>query len=455
MVAPPMHRLDVYRHDFFIPKRLLWANWENFITRTIDPETDALPVHPYFTLSDVNPVLKGGLADYLGLPLSILVGGVPTGNFSTNINPMAFAAYVKTYDDYFRDENLQEYSTSRLPDGTYLEDGDNTAQTNLYLLRARAWTKDYFTSALPWAQKGEQVKIPLNDARIHINDLSSTIVTGAPTTFTIPGGPTDHNNVDDPISPQELYAANSFAAGTINDLTFAQRLQEWFEKMARGGSRYIEQIKEHFGVFSSDKRLQRPEYIGGSKTPVIIGEVLNTTGTDDLPQGNMSGKATAANYGNGGSYYCEEHGIILSLLSVLPRPAYQQGIPKQFLKINDAYEHFFPSFAHLGEQPILNKEIYAYTTDGDEEFGYTPRYAEYKFENSRVAGDFRTDLDFWHLGRIFDDLPALNEAFIACNPTQTNRIWAVTDTTVNKLYAHVLNKVFASRLMPKYGTPIH
>jgi hypothetical protein len=227
------------------------------------------------------------------------------------------------------------------------------------------------------------------------------------------------------------------------------KLQEWLERSARGGTRYVESILSHFGVKSSDKRLQRPEYITGTKSPVIISEVLNTAGAA-LPQGNMSGHGMAVNSGKAGSYRCEEHGYIIGIMSVMPKTAYQQGIPKHFLK-DDPFDYFWPSFANIGEQEVKNDEVYAFTPTGNEPFGYVPRYAEYKFEQSRVAGDFRTSLAYWHLGRIFNSQPGLNGTFITSDPT--HRIFAVTDPLQEKLYAHVLNRVTAIRPMPKFGIP--
>ena len=230
-------------------------------------------------------------------------------------------------------------------------------------------------------------------------------------------------------------------------------MQEWLEKNARGGTRYIESILSHFGVKSSDARLQRPEYITGVKSPVIISEVLNTTGEDGgLPQGTMAGHGIAVSSGKSGSYYCEEHGFIIGIMSILPKTAYQQGIPKQFLK-KDTLDYYFPSFANIGEQEVKNNELFAYTASAEDTFGYVPRYAEYKYMPSRVAGDFRTTLDYWHLGRIFETQPALNQTFIECKPENTTRIFAVEDGT-DPLFCHVLNKIQAVRPMPKFGTPM-
>jgi hypothetical protein len=229
-------------------------------------------------------------------------------------------------------------------------------------------------------------------------------------------------------------------------------LQEWLERNARGGTRYIENILAHFGVRSSDKRLQRPEYITGTKTPVTISEVLNTASIDgELPQGNMAGKGVS--YGSGAykSYRVEEHGYIISIMSVMPKPAYQQGIPKWFLK-NDPLQFYWPSFAHIGEQEVQNQELYAYTNNAEETFGYIPRYAEYKYMPNRVAGDFRTTLDFWHLGRIFATEPTLSQEFLEVSEEDVERIFAVEGE--DNLYCEVLNKVKAVRPMPVFGTPM-
>ena len=449
LIAPVMHRMDVSMHYFFVPNRILWSNWEKFIT-----DANSGIVSPYISSDHLearyaNPTQAGSsrlTADYLGVP--------PPPNSSTNtpISALPFAAYQCIYNEYYRDQNLQAPIDYKLVDGI-----NNTTfadMRRLGTLRNRAWEHDYFTSSLPFAQKGAAVDIPIGlvegDLPVYLNSSSGTSLNGTPSSVNVAaqGGRTD-------VPADSLYADTSNAEiepTTINDLRRAFRLQEWLEKNARGGTRYIESILSHFGVRSSDARLQRPEYITGVKTPVVVSEVLNTTGEDGgLPQGNMAGHALSISSGKSGSYFCEEHGYIIGIMSVMPKTAYQQGIPKTFLK-NDTLDYYFPSFANIGEQPVQKQELYAYTSTKEDTFGYVPRYAEYKFMPSRVAGEFRTTLDYWHLGRIFATEPNLNSTFIECKPEDTTRIFAVEDGT-DPLYCHVYNKIQALRPMPKYGTP--
>jgi hypothetical protein len=447
MTAPVMHRMDVTMHYFFVPNRILWDNWEKFITNNgpngTGPEIVAPTIAPASTWEGFAPSSLKFL-DYMGVPPA------PLGGESTKINALPFAAYQCIYNEYYRDQNLISPVDYKLVDG--VNDLSQADVRRLCSLRNRAWEHDYFTASLPFAQKGAAVDIPLGavsgDANIYNNLGSTTVLSGSS------GSPT----VIDDSNPglTDLWAQTdglTVEPTTINDLRRAYRLQEWLEKNARGGTRYIESILSHFGVKSSDARLQRPEYITGVKSPVVISEVLNTSGTEgELPQGNMAGHGIAVSSGKSGRYYAEEHGYIIGIMSVMPKTAYQQGIPRTFLKL-DPLDYFWPSFANIGEQEVKLQELYAYTTNREDTFGYVPRYAEYKYMPSRVAGDFRNSLDYWHLGRIFASEPTLSQEFVECTPEDTERIFAVTDPDAQKLYCHVLNKIKAVRPMPKYGTP--
>lgn len=458
LIAPVMHRMDVTMHYFFVPNRILWESWEQFITQQggepFSPSSE-LPAFPFVTISESNYGGSGSLADYLGIP-------TPIGENTEDVNALPFLAYQKIWNEYYRDQNLQESTVDTA------NNGDNTANFNVIgQLRRRAWEHDYYTAALPFAQRGAAVDIPLGDVKL--KDLDNTRVQG--------GLWKDYQNensaVDGTISADNITGAaragNSgggsnrltaydpngtleTGATTINDLRRAYALQRWLEKAARGGSRYIENILVNFGIKSSDKRLQRPEYITGIKSPVVISEILNTTGTDTLPQGNMAGHGISVTSGKYGRYFAEEHGYVIGVMSIMPKTAYQQGLDKHWLKIVDPTQYYWPDFAHIGEQEVLKKEVYAFQGDaGNNTFGYVPRYAEYKFMQNRVAGDFRTNLDFWHMGRIFDGAPNLNGQFITCEPD--DRQFAVEDPGVQKLYCHVLNKISMARMMPKFGTP--
>jgi hypothetical protein len=441
MVAPVMHRMDVSVHYFFVPNRLTWDNWEKYIVDANTPN----PL-PYINYTDDFTADQKKFLDYMGVPPNTGTG------ITQALNALPIAAYQAIYNEYYRDENLVtevDYT---------LADGNNTGDVvDLVKMRQRAWEHDYFTASLPFAQKGTAVDIPIGTIDQDTRVVWNQDRTASPQLQSFQGGTANSvytignelTTINDPLVA--MTSELDITPTTINDLRRAFRLQEWLEKNARGGTRYIENILMHFGVRSSDKRLQRPEYITGLKTPVIISEVLNTSATDQEAQGNMAGHGVAVSTGKYVNYFCEEHGYIIGIMSVMPQPAYQQGIPKTYLK-SDPLDFFWPSFAHIGEQPVTNNELYAYTATAEDTFGYVPRYAEYKYQASRVAGDFRTILDYWHLGRIFATQPALNDTFIECTPDQCERIFAVQDGEDN-LYCQIMHKIKAVRPMPKFGTP--
>ncbi|QCQ84600.1 major capsid protein [Blackfly microvirus SF02] len=441
LLAPVMHRMDITHHYFFVPNRLVWPNWEIFITNGGPSNIVPLPAFPTITVDEGNYNL---LKDYLGIP-------EPIGSNSEEVSALPFAMYNLIWNEFYRDQN------QRSPMNASLVDGDNTPGYNTTDLQRRCWEHDYFTAALPFAQAGAAVSIPatqFDDVLVKAfsgPDPSYDIATSDPLTFLhVDRGSTDM----DPQPPtQTLYAETSELEGnpvSINELRTAFRLQEWLEKAARSGRRYIETIKSFFNVTTQDYRLQRPEYITGTKSPVVISEVLNTTGTDDAPQGNMAGHGLAITGGKSGGYFCREHGYLFCISSIMPKPAYQQGLSRHWLKRTPT-DYFWEQFANIGEQEILKKELYAFQgVSGTFTFGYIPRYSEYKYEPSRVCGDFRNSLSFWHLGRIFTSAPDLNSAFVECTPT--TRVFAV-ETGVQHIWAHIYHKIRAVRPMPKYGTP--
>lgn len=461
LVAPVMHRFDVRHEYFFVPKRLLWSNWDNYLTQT--PVGGEIPAFPYITIDQETARPDNyRLLNYLGVPFR-------TGVSQTkNINAMIPAAYQLIYNEFFRAGNIIDEDA----DSFTLQDGDNTANlAAICTLRLRAWERDYMTSNLPEAQKGDPVMIPIGSQRVVLDPAStdpallqtaalphSAYVNANLETSASSELQGDAGGIDAPLQLDPngtLITEDGGEATAINDLRLAYAIQRVKEKLMRGGSRLTEFLRVFFGVTPQDARLQRPEYITGVKAPLVISEVLNTTGTEELPQGNMAGHGVGlVSDGYNKSYYVQEHGYIICITSVLPRTAYQQGLDRMWSKISDPTDEYTPDLASIGEQATLNQEVFAWqgANVDIEEFGYNPRYAEYKTMRSYVTGEFQTSLQHWHDARIFGSPPVLDQFFIEATPDP--RIFAVQDGA-DHCYCHIYHEIKAVRKMPKFGTPTY
>lgn len=405
LVAPILHEINMYVHYFFVPYRLLWSDWETFITGGVNGDQE--PTLPRYVPTTADKVAKGTLWDYFGFPTGVLT---PSSN-----SPLAFPwyAYNLVWNEYYRDETLQD---------------ERLLSTNS--IGFRNWSKDYFTSALPFQQRGAQTEVPVfaEDPNIYVDSSSETTNQGD-VFSNMPGT----SFVSDAFDPYINVKGSNNAPGTgyhlkanmetistfsVTQLRLAFQVQRWLERNARSGARYTEFLHAHFGVSPRDDRLNRPEYIGGMRAPVIISEVLQTSSTDTTsPQGNMSGKGMAVNRQYIGTYTASEYGLILGVMSIMPVPAYQQGINRQWLR-QTKYDFFFPEFANLSEQPVTQNEIYttAVQSSNDTLFGYQGRYDEMRYKPNLVCSSMRDTFAYWHVGRIFSSAPLLNSDFIKCVP---------------------------------------
>ncbi len=430
LVAPIYQSIDAYTHFFFIPYRILWDNWEDFITGGKDNASTVSK--PRIT---INPS-KGSLADYLGLP---------SNNKPMTVDAAPFKAYQLIFNEYYRDQNVT--------DEVYINTNFNGVLSSeltapLIILRKRAWEHDYFTSCLPFAQKGPSVSLP--------NGTSNIIADGTMRFSPFEAGAlsTDSNGNLKSATNEKQYASglkiDNPTSATINEFRRALAVQKYQELLARAGSRYTEWLKAFFGTSPADARLQRPEYLGGGKQPIYIQEVLQMSETATTALGSFAGKATSAGSSRIITKEFTEPGILMGILSVIPHTAYYQGIPKMWTK-TDRFDHFTPQFEHIGEQAVLNKELYFQgneTTDS-QVFGYLPRYAEYKYTNDEIHGEFRDTLKYWTLARSFSSQPTLSTEFIQCSPS--NEIFAMPDE--QNLLVQIHHNILAKRKMSVYSTP--
>lgn len=455
LATPVMQHMDLKMEYFFVPNRLVWDGWEDFITpgRTTTP-----PAFPFWRVNTLDPTTYTKLLNYMGVPDPTIHPAATPKN--EDISALALAAYQMVCNEYYRNDQIDAEINYKLIDG------DNVSNPDLVVMRKRGWMKDYYTSALPTAQAGPAVDIPLGDVKLDPDSQGTNAFWRLAGNHALsPAGDIQSNasgvvevvNGVPPL-PDVVYDPNGTLEvdpTTITSLRRAFKLQEWLERAMRGGKRYVESIYSFFGVKSPDSRLQRPEFITGVKTPIQISEVLNTSATAGEPQGNMAGHGIAVLSKNKyGSYFCQEHGYIIGVCSLVPTPSYFQGIPKHFLKITDPYQYYWEQFAHIGEQEITKNEIKAYVgAEVTELFGYTPRYAEYKQLPNRIAGQLQTTLRPWTLAREFEDLPTLSEEFVHIDPATTDQIFAVTDPDEDKLIFDVYHQIMASRQMPIFGNP--
>jgi hypothetical protein len=526
MIAPLMHRVDVYTHYFFVPNRLIWDEWEDFITGGEDGL--AMPEMPYMTYRELfqrqrqntAPLIGfNSLSDYIGIPCNIDIMN-PFGEgktikqytedelndkldafdwVDTPFSTLAFRAYLLIYNEYYRNQNTQYevncYKGSGLEP---IQSIDRPDTNQLFTMRWRNWGLDYFTSALPFSQRGPEQLVPVsgvggvnytptgradivnlgsgeslgssplwqNNTPLTANTSASPDLNGENGNYGLTSefGPSLPLSIDNSAKLSVDYADANIS---IRDLRRAEKIQEFLERSARSGSRYIEQIKGHFGVFSSDKRLDRPEYLGGGKQVVQISSVDQTSATIDgsTPLGSPSGKAISGGTTNGfKTREMEEHGFIIGIMSVLPKGGYHQGLNRKFSRF-DKLDYFFPEFQNIGDQEIKTKELFCgqmvAVNNPELGFGYTPRYAEYKVNADEVHGDFKGNLDFWHLNRKFDAPPVISGKFSQTGAENKSAIrqdiFAVqTDVDGNNLpnmYVDIFNNIKARRMMLYYEDP--
>lgn len=490
--APVMHRLKAYVHYFYIPHYQLWKDYDKFIN-VKQNKGDVIPPYftpNHFTLDDSERshymseyMTVSSLADYLGLPVTM--SGLNDSNSKTFVSYLPFLAYQHVYNSYYRDQNLEllpseggsalgsvvdvEYwknhaSGAISSQASDLSDDEYHQQVkNLFTLRKRAWAKDYFTSALPSPQAGDDVLIPMSfngDVITTLDSVPSGSQEGRHYPFLdLEEGTRVYGSMSVDSTPsigmkQSVSASNTTA--TINDLRRAIQLQRFKELAERGGTRIPEILQNFFGVHIPDYMVDRPIYLGGQSVRINVGEVVqtsqSTTGEEGSALGSLAGKGSGYANTKGVHFRAPMHGFFMGILSIRPEGTYSQGIERMWTR-QSIWDYAWPQFANIGEQEILQKEIYCDgSADDDKVFGYTPRYAEYKEGHTQIAGKFRTDLQYWHFGRKFENAPKLNKEFVMMDQMNYEPFNVTSDETEH-VYVDLWTNIHARRALPYFGTP--
>lgn len=493
LITPLMDDMYLDQYFFFVPNRLVWNNWQRFCGESDEPWYD----DTVYSVPQINvnvgdrstklSVGSGTVADYLGMPLAPSTGVAPKVD---SFNHLPFRAYCRIWNEWFRDENLQNMTAFNTEDTSVDMDNSGSAFYGGALLPVSKY-RDYFTSALPEPQKGPEVTIgigqtapvftagvnntfdqlsqgydaiqpmrfvdrtdgsTLNDNWYQMYARPDNTVAGYPgTTPTTPG-----NRVG--IVPANLVADISAATGiSINELRMAFATQQFYEANARAGSRYIEILNSMFGVTSPDSRLQRTEFLGGNRVAINVSQVVQNSETNNTPLGDLGAYSLTTDHQNSFTHSFVEHGILMGVCCVRYKHSYQNGFHKSWLR-KDKFDYYWPIFSNIGEQPIINKQLYADGSDSDNEvFGYQEAWADYRYADNRVSGEFRSDidntLDWWHLADDYSSRPYLSSDWIVENGDTVDRAIAVSQRVSNQFMADFYFDITATRPMPIYSIP--